>query len=389
MQANNAVEILLIEDDLAEARLLQEVLKSFNINHFNLVHVKRLQEALQHLEKSSCDVVLLDLTLPDSVGLNSLRIISQSIPAIPIVVLTNNNDDELALEPVREGAQDYLIKRRINVEGLVRSLQYAIERKRVAEQMRKENQNLSEQVEVKNNQLMEAQKNSQLKAEFLSMFSHDFRNPLTTILASAGLLEEKKAYLTEEKQDLLLKQIRSAGKSLAQLLDELVFLGRSDAGMLPYNPQPIDITAYFQQQIEEFQMTTGNKHNFIFNCQGDFAETLWDIALLQHIIDNLMINAIKYSPAGSLIEFSLEQSENQAILMIKDCGVGIPQSDLEKIFIPFTRATNVRHIPGTGLGLAIVKRCVEAQQGTVNIMSQENQGTTVIMTIPLVKLCQK
>lgn len=385
MQVNNAVEILLIEDDLAEARLLQEILKSFKINHFNLVHVKRLQEALEYLERQSCDVVLLDLTLPDSVGLNSLRTIIQRIPAIPIVVLTNNNDDELAIEAVREGAQDYLIKRKINVEGLVRSLQYAIERKRVAEQMRKENENLSEQVEVKNSQLIEANKQGQLRSEFLSMFSHDFRNPLTTILASAGLLEEKKAYLTEEKQELLLKQIRTAGKSLAQLLDELVFLGRSDAGMLPYKPESIDIIAYFQQQIEEFQMTSGNKHQLIFHHRGDFAETLWDISLLQHILDNLILNSIKYSPDGSPIELVLERQEDRAILTVKDRGIGIPQRDLEKLFIPFNRATNVGHIPGTGLGLAIVKRCVEAQQGTVNIISEEDRGTTVKMTTPLVK----
>jgi signal transduction histidine kinase len=385
MQVNNGVEILLIEDDLAEARLLQEVLKSFNINHFNLVHVKRLQEALQHLAQNSCDVVLLDLTLPDSVGLNSLRAITQRLPAIPVVVLTNNNDDELALEAVREGAQDFLIKRKINVEGLVRSLQYAIERKRVAEQMRRENQNLCDRVEAQNTQLVEAKKDSQLRSEFLSMFSHDFRNPLTTILASAGLLEEKKAYLTEEKQELLLKQIRTAGKSLAQLLDEIVFLGRSDAGMLPYKPQLIDIVAYFQQQIEEFQMTTGNKHQLTFNYQGDFAETLWDLALLQHILDNLIINAIKYSPVGSPIELILEERENKAFLIVKDRGIGVPQADFNKLFIPFNRAKNAEHIPGTGLGLAIVKKCVEAQQGTIQIISQENQGTTVNIILPIIR----
>ena len=386
MQVNNAVEILLVEDDLAEARLLQEVLKNFNTNRFNLFHVKRLQEALQHLKTVSCDVVLLDLTLPDSVGLDSLRAITQSVPSIPVVVLTNHNDDRLALEAVREGAQDYLIKRKINVEELVRSLQYAIERKRVAEQIRIENENLSDRVQLQSNQLVEAKKNDRLRSEFLSMFSHEFRNPLTTILASAGLLEHKKAYLTEEKQELLLKQIHSAGKSLTQLIDEIIFLGRSDAGKLPYNPELIDIKAFCQQQIEEFQITTGNKHQLTFNCQDDFTATLWDISLLQHILDNLIVNAIKYSPAGSLIELILEKQEDRAIFTVKDRGVGMPKAYLNDLFIPFQRAKNVDHIPGTGLGLAIVKRCVEAQKGEVNIISQENEGTTVIINLPLVKL---
>ena len=385
MQVNNAVEILLVEDDLAEARLLQEVLKSFNTNRFNLFHVKRLQEALQYLKTVSCDVVLLDLTLPDSVGLDSLRTIIKNIPSIPVVVLTNHNDDKLALEAVREGAQDYLIKRKINVEGLVRSLEYAIERKRVAEQIRRENESLSDRVQLQNNQLVEAKRNSQLRSELLSMFSHEFRNPLTTILASAGLLEHKKAYLTEEKQELLLKQIHSAGKSLAQLIDEIIFLGRSDAGKLPYKPELIDIEAHCRQQIEEFQMTTGHNHQLKFHCQGDFTATLWDVSLLQHILDNLIINAIKYSSVGSLIELTLEQKQDRAIFAVKDRGVGMPQVYLDKLFIPFQRAKNVEHIPGTGLGLAIVKRCVEAQQGQVHIVSKENEGTVVTITLPLVK----
>ena len=385
MQFNNAVKVLLVEDDLAEARLLQEVLKSFNLEQFQLVHVKRLHRALDHLKAAKYDVVLLDLTLPDSLGLDSLKAIIQNAPSLPIVVLTNNNDDKLALEAVREGAQDYLIKRKIDVEGLVRSLQYAIERKRVAEELRQANKTLSQQIQEASQQLTEAQKNNQLNSEFLSMFSHEFRNPLTTILASAGLLEHKKAYLTEQKQELLLKKIHAAGKSLSQLVDEIIFLGRSEAQKLTYNPESIDIKAFCQQQIEEFQLTTGNNHQLLFETQGDFNDTLWDVCLLQHILDNLIINAIKYSPIGSPINLKLERRSEQVLLIVKDRGIGIPTAYLEKLFTPFQRAENVEHIPGTGLGLAIVKKCVEVQQGEIDIVSQENEGTIVTITLPIVR----
>ncbi len=384
--ALKTVNILLVEDDLAEARLLQEVLKNFKVEDFCLTHVKRLQQAKDHLEQAQYDVVLLDLTLPDSIGLNSLREIKQSIPSIPIVVLTNHNDEKFALEAVRAGAQDYLVKRKINVEGLVRSLQYAIERQRVAETMRQANKDLSLQIERARNQLLEAQKNDQLRAEFLSMFSHEFRNPLTTILASSGLLEQRQANLTTETQQLLLQQIHAAGKGLAQLIDEIIFLGRSDAGKLAYEPKLLDIEAYLSQKVTSLQLTVGNQHQLKFTSKGDFTNTLWDTSLLQHIIDNLLINAIKYSPVDSLIELSLTKKLELAILEVRDRGIGMSSEYLPKLFIPFQRADNARNIPGTGLGLSIVKRCVEVQSGKIDILSQKDQGTTVTITLPIKNL---
>ena len=383
------VNILLVEDDLAEARLLQEVLKSFKVEEFCLTHAKRLQQAKEYLLQAQYDVVLLDLTLPDSVGLNSLHEIKQAIPSIPIVVLTNHNDEKFALEAVRAGAQDYLIKRQINVEGLIRALQYAIERQRVAETMRQANKDLSQQIEQARNQLLEAQKNDQLRVEFLSMFSHEFRNPLTTILASSGLLEQRQAHLTSETQQLLLQQIHAAGKSLAQLIDEILFLGRSDAGKLDYEPEPLDITAYLRQKVASIQLTAGNQHQLKFTSDGNFTHTMWDESLLGHIVDNLLLNAIKYSPADSLIELSLSRESQQAILEVRDRGIGMSLEYLPKLFIPFQRAANARSIPGTGLGLSIVKRCVEVQSGTIEVSSQENQGTIITIALPLQTLPQQ
>ena len=385
IQDESNVKILLIEDDLVEARLLQEILKNFHLHEFDLVHVTRLKEALSCLEQTVFDVILLDLTLPDSQGLDSLQTIVSAAPQLPVVVLTNTNDDQLAVESVRQGAQDYLVKRNINVEGLVRSLQYAIERKRVTETLMQANKTLANRVQEKNLQLAEAEKINQFKTEFLSMFSHDFRNPLTTILVSAGLLEDRKAQLTEDRQELLVKQIRSAGKNLSQLLDEIIFIGRSDAGKLPYNPELLNLQSYCLQLIEEFKITTGNKHKLNFLSEGIFTKALWDVNLLQHILDNLLTNAIKYSPKDSLIELKIIAQDNKVILIVQDRGIGIPSEQIDHLFIPFNRASNARYIPGTGLGLAIVKRCVEVQGGEISVTSQEALGTTVKVILPIVK----
>lgn len=156
------VNVLLVEDNGAEARLLQELLKG-SVNCFNLVHVKRLQAALAQLEAQVFDVILLDLTLPDSQGLASLDTLLGSAPHLPIVVLTNTNDDDLAVAAVRHGAQDYLVKRHVNPEVLVRSLQYAIERKQVSEALREAKEALEKRVQERTVELAET--NERLQQE--------------------------------------------------------------------------------------------------------------------------------------------------------------------------------------------------------------------------------
>lgn len=163
------VNVLLIEDNLAEARLLQEFLKGALFNRFNLVHVKRLQEAIHRLAADRFDVILLDLTLPDSQGLASLNPLIQQAPSLPIVVLTNTNDDELALEAVRHGAQDYLVKRQVTSEILIRSLRYAIERKQASEALREANEALEIRVQERTAELAAANERLKQQAALLDI----------------------------------------------------------------------------------------------------------------------------------------------------------------------------------------------------------------------------
>jgi signal transduction histidine kinase len=377
--------ILLIEDDLAEARFLQEILKGFRVKQFNLVHVKRLAEALQKLEQDGFDVILLDLTLPDSQGLASLKSIIYSAPDLPVVVLTNTNDDELAIEAVRQGAQDYLVKRKVNGEGLVRSLRYAIERKRVAQTLREENQALVCQVRERTAELDKVRELNQIKSEFVSMLSHDFRNPINTVLASAGLLQERESKLTEQQKLALFQMIRSAGNNMVRLLDEVLLVGRADADSLKFYPAPLDLVSFCRQLVEELQIGTGKNHQLVFTSKGNIAQTIWDEDLLRHILGNLLANAVKYSPEGSIVELELTAEEKTATFVIRDRGIGIPSEELQNLFQPFHRASNVGKIPGTGLGLAIVKRCVEVHGGQISVESEVGAGTIFTVALPLVR----
>lgn len=379
------MRILLIEDDLAEARLLQEIFKSFDLKLFNLVHVKRLREALDLIQTEKFDAILLDLTLPDNQGLEAIELLMESSLHLPIVILTNTNDERLAIEAVRRGAQDYLVKRQVNIEVLVRSIQYAIERQRTSELLRAANENLIEQVKNRTAELMKAKEIDRQKSELVSMFSHDFRNPLTTVLSCAELLQNKNDLLTEEKKVALFKMIRTASKNMAQLLDEVLLVGKADSGTLECNLAALDLIAFCRSLIEELQITADHRQiNLVFICEQKIPQALWDKSLLRHILGNLLVNAIKYSPEDSQVNLELIAQEERVIFKIQDWGIGIPQEDEKHLFEPFHRAGNVGKIPGTGLGLAIVKSCVDTCQGTINVESKVGCGTIVTVILPFI-----
>jgi signal transduction histidine kinase len=385
MTLSNLVKILLIEDSLPEARLLLEFLRQADSKEFRLTHVQRLKEGLNALSRENYHVILLDLTLPDSQGLSSLPILINHAPSTPIVVLTNTNDEDLAIEAVRQGAQDYLVKRQVNFDGLVRSVCYAIERKQALETLRTVNQNLQVRVEERTAELVKANELNQFQYEFVSMLSHDIRNPLNTILLAAGLLQNHDHKLTAEKKYNHLEMIRSAIKNMAQLLDEVSLIGKVDAGKLPCELFRLDLELFCRQIIEETELSTWEKNLTIeFTTIGKIGNALLDEILLGHILRNLLGNAVKYSQPGGKIQFELIAQENQVTFRIQDWGIGIPPEDLPMLFHPFHRAGNVGRIPGTGLGLAIVKKCVEAHGGQILVNSEEGRGTAFTVTLPVI-----
>lgn len=186
------MKVLLVEDNLAEARFLQEILKGTRLSRFAVTHVNRLQAAVAALQASEASetgfgVVLLDLTLPDSTGLASLDHLIQAAPHLPVVVLTNTNNDELAVAAVRHGAQDYLVKRQINQEILVRSLHYAIERKQTAEALREVNESLEQRVQQRTVELATA--NELLRQEIIWRQKIQERLELAQQAAQIGTFE--------------------------------------------------------------------------------------------------------------------------------------------------------------------------------------------------------
>jgi hypothetical protein len=379
------LNILLIEDNAAEARLLQEILKGATKATFEFCHVQRLTEALIKLDKQNAfDIILLDLTLPDSQGLDSLPKLQQLPRSLPIVVLTHHQDEALALEAVKQGAQDYLVKRDVSLDVLLRSILYAIQRHSLAQQLSAQNKSLSANLERQEVELSQAKAANQLKSEFVSMLSHDFRNPLNTILLSAGLLEESGDRLSKGQQQNYFKMIRTAINDLDELLSEVLLLGRTENGKLSCQFECLDLALFAQDLIRLVNNAQSQPRQIEFRPQGNLQQGLWDAHLLRHILCNLLSNAIKYSPADTPITFEIIAQNETMIFRVTDQGIGIPPEAITDLFDPFFRADNVAGVSGTGLGLAIVQRCAAIHGGEVQVESRENQGSTFTVRLPII-----
>jgi PAS domain S-box-containing protein len=224
---------------------------------------------------------------------------------------------------------------------------------------------------------------NELKSRFVSMTSHEFRTPLSTILSSSELLEHYRHKWTLEKQTLHLHRIQFSVKHLTKLLDDILTIGKAEAGKFHFKPSSLNFVDYFYNLVEETQINIRDTHTIEFLCECQITEAYMDTILLEHIFSNLLSNAVKYSPVNSTIKFAIAKSNNEAIFVIKDQGIGIPKKDLPHLFDSFHRATNVGNIQGTGLGLSIVKKCVDIHQGTIKIDSELDIGTTFTITLPL------
>ncbi|MBW4576869.1 MAG: response regulator [Aphanothece sp. CMT-3BRIN-NPC111] len=231
---------------------------------------------------------------------------------------------------------------------------------------------------------------NELKSRFISIASHEFRTPLTTILVSAQCLELYKHKWTEEKKIAYLQQIQASVKQMNELIEDVLVIEKSEAGKLEFNPEPLDLEKFCQTLIAEMQLIATKEQaiNFVSYASSsgqlpDRPLACMDKKLLRHIFSNLLSNAIKYSHSGSAVYFKLAIEDNVAIFEVQDSGIGIPPKDLPRLFESFHRASNVRDIPGTGLGLVIVKNSVDLHGGKITVQSEEGLGTTFTVLLPL------
>ncbi|MEH1802617.1 MAG: hybrid sensor histidine kinase/response regulator [Nostoc sp.] len=386
------IHILLVEDSASDAHLLRRMFLHADQEQWQMLHVERLSEAIDASKENSAstldnsqivsrrqrrfDLVLLDLSLPDSIGLDTLKGFRTAVPDIPVVVLTGLDDEDLALQALAEGAQDYLVKDQMTIQRLVRAIRYAIERSEIINQLR-------ESEERTRLALAKEQELNELKSNFVAMVSHEFRTPMTTIRTAVDILEYNSDKLTYARRTKYFDRIQNAINQMLHLLDEILFLSKTEAAKLEYKPTFLNLENFCSELTDILQLNAGSQHSIIFTFQGESTQAQMDEDLLNCILTNLISNAIKYSPQNSTIWFDLICKDRLATFQVTDRGMGIPLKDQTRLFQTFYRASNVGVIQGTGLGLTIVKKCVELHGGHIQLKSEQDVGTTVIVTLPL------
>lgn len=238
-----------------------------------------------------------------------------------------------------------------------------------------------QQLEQIQQRLAQEKELGELKLQFFSMVSHEFRTPLSVIVGSAQLLQENLKNLVEPGKLKNLIQIQTSAKLMTQLLNDILTLARADAGKLQCKPELLEMQFFCLNLIEDIQLFSEQPRNIRFHKYGNHTYAYLDEKLTYSILSNLLSNAIKYSAPECPIDFTLICEPNIVCFEVKDRGIGIPADEHTKIFEPFCRGRNVGSAAGSGLGMAVVKKCLDLHQGELSLESKVGIGTTFTVKI--------
>jgi two-component system, cell cycle sensor histidine kinase and response regulator CckA len=375
------IRVLLVEDNPGDVRLLRETLQDVRDANVEIAYVMTLEEGLQRAAAGNIDVILLDLTLPDTSGVQTVTRTVTAVPEVPIVVLTGLADEQAAVRALREGAQDYLVKGQGDGQLVLRAMRYAIERKRA-------------QIEREH---LEAQLQSAQRLESLGVLAggiaHDFNNLLTIITCNAQFVHT--SVRLDKAQETALQDLETAAGHATELTRSLLAFSR------PTKPQakPIDLNVLVSDVYRFLRRVLPAIIEFRLDCDSRPCISAVDPGQMQQVLVNLCVNARDAMPTGGVLEIqtrhlarrglpahlkSQARGDEYVCLRVSDTGTGMDADTLRQIFDPFF--TTKPKDRGTGLGLAIVYKIVEVHKGMIDVASQLGQGTHFDIYFPAATL---
>ncbi|MBD1916005.1 MULTISPECIES: ATP-binding protein [Cyanophyceae] len=236
--------------------------------------------------------------------------------------------------------------------------------------------------EIVEKSLQKERELSELKTRFISMASHEFRTPLTSIVLYAELLKNYSHIWDKKEKDDAFQRIYDAVQTMTELMDGVLAVGHIEEGKQAFNPALLNFPHLIQDVIEQIKLISQTQCNIFLDASPERLNVILDERIIRQVLTNLVFNAVKYSPSEGDIKISCRYQEGTLALQIQDQGIGIPDENQENIFEPFYRAKNVDCIAGTGLGLAIVKQGVHAHRGTIAVESEIGKGTTFTIALP-------
>ncbi|NLI98301.1 hybrid sensor histidine kinase/response regulator [bacterium] len=356
------VSVLLVEDNEYDETAFRRMVKQRDLN-YSIVSAATGSDGLSKLDKEKFDIILLDFLLIDMDGLEFLKEVRSRGIDTPVVFLTGQGSEKVAVAAMKLGAYDYLTKMSdmSHLAQLPATVTQAIDQYR----LRKER----EQIE-------------QMRSDFIAMLTHDLKNPLSTIISAAEFLSLSEGLL--ERQMRMVTLIEGASKDMLGLVENFLLVSKIEAGKLEQTYEPVNINEVLLRVFNMNKLHADNK-GVRFEQELNPQMPLIDCNATQmfRVFTNLVGNALKFTSAGREIRIISEVSDNEVIVKVKDEGSGIAPDLLPFVFDKYKRSVTDDNPKGIGLGLYIVKMIVESLNGKVEVESQVGKGTTFIVHLPL------
>lgn len=323
------------------------------------------------------------LEFPVEISLTHTTYDQQNLVIAFIIDITERNKSDEALR----NSEEQLLKYASELENRVQERTRKVAE--TAENLENANSMLVEEIAVRKkaesdtkNALDRERELNELKSRFVSMASHEFRTPLSTILSSAALISKYIEKEDEGKRSKHVNRIKSNVDDLTGILNDFLSLAKLEEGKIKNDPTEFEVNAFLVDLIEEMKLGLKQGQEIIFEPLSKQQQVFLDKTHLKSIIANLTSNAIKYSPENEGIHIVTSIHRNNLVINIKDNGMGIPINEQAHLFERFFRAKNVINIQGTGLGLNLIKKYIELIDGSISFESEESVGTTFTVKLP-------
>ncbi|NJL49040.1 MAG: response regulator [Leptolyngbyaceae cyanobacterium SM2_5_2] len=392
------LQLLLVDDDEVDRMAICRALNQAEIA-VQVTEVTHAKQAIERLRNETYDCVFLDYRLPEQDGLSLIRQLRAEGVVIPLIVLTGQGDEQIAVDLMKAGASDYLVKTLVSPDRLSLLLRnalrvYAAEQReaRVQEELWRTNSLLTRQneelenqrryIEDQNLKLLEAYR---VKSEFLATMSHELRTPLNAILGFSQILESQTKGDLNPQQAEMINRILTNGKNLLNLVNDILDLSKLEAQRLTLSPAPLDLHRLIQTTLSDLHsLANGKALTLESRLSLSNPMVVNDEHRLRQVLTNLVSNAIKFSDCGFVRVTVQDAIPDHITLTVEDTGIGIAADQLPHIFEAFRQVDQSirRRRPGTGLGLAIVHSLVTIMGGTITVTSQLGQGSTFSINLP-------
>ena len=375
------VNVVLIEPEDTDADFIKSSLHASD-NTYHILHATTLEHAAHILRTDkTINVILCDVTLPDATAAKTFQQLKRVAAHIPVVFIATLKDEFLALIALQKGAEDYLLKGKFDSETLVRSIRYSIERKNYQLQVQSAKNNtraLRLRAQMLKEKTAQLQALGDAKDDFIALASHQLRTPASGIRQYISMLREGYFGDLNDQQKQMLDVAYESSERQLRIVDDLLKVARVDSGYFELKRSKTDLVAVVRDVISEHTQQIELKKQLLnFKTARPEIMANIDAAQIRIVLENLLDNAHKYTPAGKTINVSIGYKYGKAIIDVKDEAVGISKNDLTKLFEKFRRIINPHNetFGGSGLGLYWAKRIIDLHGGSLEAFSTVGKGS--------------